>query len=140
MAKIKALSKEEIEAKKAEFEEQIKSSSEKAKLGRVSPATEFLIEIKDLVKQALDSNVTYAQISKDIYSVYNFKVGVQTLRVFAQNSLGVEKKTRAKNKTKTTATATETEKVLSTTTDDKSLSAKELKKQQTNQKQDEDSL
>ena len=102
MAKVKPLSKEEIEAKKEAFEKQINESATKAKLGRRSPANEFLLEVKVLVKKALDNNISYSQIVKDIYTIYNFKIGVATLRTFAQTQLGVEKKTRVKSTAPTT--------------------------------------
>lgn len=96
MIKNKPLTKQEIESKKEAFSEQIKISSEKAKLGRISPSSEFLFEIKELVKKAIDNDVTYTQIVKDIYSIYNFQIGVQTLRVFCQTQLGVSKKVKSK--------------------------------------------
>ena len=104
MAKVKSeLTSEQIERKKAELEAKINDSIEAKKMGRVSPAKKFLNEVQDLVKKAIESGVSYKQLSKDIFDIYNFKVSEQTIRSFAHNVIGVEKQTRSKNTTKATA-------------------------------------
>lgn len=98
MAKVKSeLTSGQIASKKAELEAKINDNIEEKKLGRISPAKKFLNEIQDLVKIAIENNVSYKQLSKDILEVYNFKVSEQTIRAFAHNVLGVEKKPRRKN-------------------------------------------
>jgi len=97
MAKIKSeLTSEEIANKIAELDAKIDNSIKNKTIGRVSPAKTFLNEIKDLVKKAIDNEVSYKQLSKDILEVYNFKVSEQTIRAFAHNVLGVEKKKRGR--------------------------------------------
>lgn len=102
MAKIKIPTAEEIEAKKEALKTKIATSKENAKNGRISPTQNFLNQVKDLIDDAIKSGVSFAQISKDIYEVYSFKVSAQTIRVFAQNHLGLEKKSRNKKAEKTT--------------------------------------
>ena len=98
MAKLKTeLTSEEIANKIAELDAKIDDSIKNKSMGRrVSPAKTFLNEIKDLIKKAIDNEVSYKQLSKDILEVYNFKVSEQTIRAFAHNTLGIEKKTRGK--------------------------------------------
>ena len=91
----KKIDKAAIEAKKRALEEKIEKSIEAAKLGkRRSPTSEFLDEIKDVIKKALDNGVSYRQLAKDIHDVYNFKVSEQTIRAFAHSVLGIPKKSR----------------------------------------------
>ena len=98
MAKIRTeLTTKQIESKKAEFEAKINNSIEANKTGKTSPAKKFLNEIQDLLKKAIDSGVGYKQLSKDILEVYNFRVSEQTIRTFAHNVLGVEKRARKNN-------------------------------------------
>lgn len=95
MKKIKRLTKEEIEAKKEELLQKAKQTIEEVKSGkRTSPATDFLNEIKEIVKEMLDNGVSYVRISKTIYDVYSFRVSEQTIRAFAHSVLGVPKRTR----------------------------------------------
>ena len=97
MAKLKTeLTSEEIANKIAELDAKIDDSIKNKTIGRVSPAKTFLNEIKDLIKKAIDNEVSYKQLSKDILEVYNFKVSEQTIRAFAHNVLGIEKKKRVK--------------------------------------------
>ena len=109
MAKVKSeLTSEKIASKKAELEAKINNSIEAKKMGRVSPAKKFLNEVQDLVKKAIESGVSYKQLSKDIFDIYNFKVSEQTIRSFAHNVLGVEKQTRKINKNVIKATTSTT--------------------------------
>ncbi len=95
MAKRKEITSDEINAKKEELKAKVKESVKEAKLGvRRSPATDFLVEIKEIVKEALDNDVSYRQLSKDINDVYSFKVSEQTIRAFAHSALGIPKRSR----------------------------------------------
>lgn len=116
MAKVTQLTKEEIEAKKDELKAKVSESKKKALVGRSSPAKDFLNEISDIVKDGLKHNVSYKQLTKDIFDTYRFKVSEQTLRAFAQNVLGVEKQKRNKITAKATASV-EDNKAKSTTTE-----------------------
>jgi transposase len=99
MKKKRALSKEEIEAKKEEFTKKAKEAIEEAKTGkRKSPAAIFLNEIKDIVKEMIDNGVSYTKIAKTIYDVYSFRISEQTVRAFAHSVLGVPKKQNNKAK------------------------------------------
>ena len=101
MKKVKALTKEEIEAKKKELAKKAKETIEETKSGkRSSPATDFLNEVKDIIREMIDNGVSYVKISKTIYDVYSFKVSEQTIRAFAHSVLGVPiKKRKAAKKT-----------------------------------------
>jgi len=99
MSKMKAITKEEIRAKKEALKEKIAISKSEVGVVRASPATDFLNEISDLIKDALSNKVSYKQLSKDIFSVYSFKVSEQTIRLFAQNVLGVPKRKKIKRAT-----------------------------------------
>lgn len=95
MAKRKAPTSDEINDKKEELKGKVKESIELVKSGaRSSPATDFLEEIKEIVKEALDNSVSYKQLSKNIYDVYAFKVSEQTIRAYAHSVLGVPKRSR----------------------------------------------
>lgn len=99
MAKLKKeLSVEEIEEKKAQLKEGLNKAIEKQKRGRTSPAKEFLTQVQDLVKDSLDKGVSYRALSREIEKVYNFKITEQTIRAFAHNILGIEKKQVGGNK------------------------------------------
>jgi len=101
MAKISIkITDEQIEAKKASFLSDISKKSELAKNGRSSPTQIFLEKIKDVVKVAIDSGLGYKEISRSIYGQLNVRISEQTLRAFAQNTLGVEKKQKTKIDTK----------------------------------------
>ena len=124
MAKTKIPSKEEVEAKKEALKAKLNESKELAKSGRTSPTQIFLNDVKDLIEDAIKNGVTYTQISKDIYSIFNVKVHAQTIRAFAVTNLGVEKKVIKKS----TSSATEKDKVLSEKNDDKKESTTGRKK------------
>lgn len=91
---------EQIEAKKEAFLSDIAKKSELVKSGRSSPTQIFLEKIKDVVKVAIDSGLGYKEISRSIYGQWNVRISEQTLRAFAQNALGVEKKQKTKIDTK----------------------------------------
>jgi len=89
--KAKTITKELINSKLDEF----KAKITEAKQGkRKSPAQEFLESVSDTIKEAINSSVSYRQLSKIIEEVYNFKVSEQTIRSYAHNVLGIAKKSR----------------------------------------------
>lgn len=133
---VTSLTKEEIEAKKEALKNKVSESKKKALVGRSSPAKDFLTEISDIVKDALNHNVSYKQLTKDIFDVYSFKVSEQTLRAFAQSVLGVKK--GKKNNKKSIAAAPVENKVL--LTDNKDISIAEMKQQQASKSDDLDNL
>lgn len=98
MAKVKRpqqiLSQEEIEKRKEEFEKRINKSAEEARIGRRSPTKDLLQTIKDVLKKAVESNVSYKQISKDIEAVYGYKVSQQSIRAFVKDEFGIVRKRR----------------------------------------------
>lgn len=96
MSQKKQLSKQEIAAKKELFLEAIKKSAENQTNGRLSATTNFLTEIKELIKIALSKQLSFEQIRKDIEAVYNFKVSSQTLRSFCKTSLNYESEAKTK--------------------------------------------
>ena len=133
MAKLKTeLTSEEIANKIAELDAKIDDSIKNKTIGRVSPAKTFLNEIKDLIKKAIDNEVSYKQLSKDILEVYNFKVSEQTIRAFAHNVLGIEKKKRVK---KVVDNKKDKDKVDMT-----KMSVSEMKKAQANSSDELDNL
>lgn len=88
---------EQIAAKKDIFLTTIKREKELAAYGRVSHIQSFLNKIKDLIQVAISDGLSYKQIAKTIYSTWNVKVSDQTVKRFAENTLGV-KKTKEKEK------------------------------------------
>ena len=105
----------EIEKKlSAKIDEEIK----KVKEGRRSPAQEFLNRISHIIKKGLENGVSYRQLAKDIYSIANYKISQQTIRAFAHNVLGIEKKSRnRKVKNNNTTNNTAEDKTKNTTAD-----------------------
>jgi len=94
----KTLTEEEIASKKDKFLQEIKKSEhENNNKKRLSYASNFLNEIRDLLQVALDSKLSFDQIKKNIETIYNFKVSSQTIRAFCKSELGYEK-TKIKNK------------------------------------------
>jgi len=102
MKKSKVPTKEEILAKKEELAKKAKETIEETKSGkRSSPITDFLNEIKEIIKEMIDNGVSYKKISKAIYDVYSFKVSEQTVRAFAHSTLGVPARKRSAVKPET---------------------------------------
>lgn len=97
--KKKTLTKEEIEAKLGEFENKTNKSIENKKIGRNSQSSLLLESLKELIKKAIDNNVSYTQISKDIEEIYSFKVSAQTIRIFAKTKLGITRDNKKQTKT-----------------------------------------
>lgn len=93
---VREVPKAEILAKKDELAKAILETSKNITNTRSSPAKKFLLEIKDLVKQSFEKGITARQLSKQIFSVYNFKISEQTIKNFASKELGIETKIRGK--------------------------------------------
>lgn len=96
MNKIK-ISDDQIAAKKDIFLSNIEKEKELAANGRVSHIQSFLNKIKELIEVAINDGLSYKQIARTIYSTWNVKVSDQTVKRFAENTLGV-KKTKEKEK------------------------------------------
>lgn len=96
MSQKKQLTKQEIAAKKELFLEAIKKSADNQTNGRLSVTTNFLTEIKELIKIALSKQLSFEQIRKDIETVYSFKVSSQTLRSFCIATFNYQSKTKRK--------------------------------------------
>jgi len=101
------LTKKEVEAKIRDFENKTNKSIENNKIGSVSQSSLVLESLKELIKKAIDNDVSYAQISRDIQEVYSFKVSAQTIRIFAQTKLGVKKGNKKPTDTETEPKETE---------------------------------
>lgn len=93
---IKKVSVVEIQAKKEELAKAIEETSKNKTNSRSSPTKVFLLEIKDLVKVSFEKGITARQLSKQIFSVYNFQISEQTIKNFASKELGIETKIRGK--------------------------------------------
>jgi len=92
MAKIKKMSKEEIEAINKVALEKIETME--IRKGRRSESEEFLLEIKEVISKALDKKIPFTQISKLIKDMYSINVSVNILKSFAKNHLGYVPKKR----------------------------------------------
>lgn len=95
MSKIK-ISDEQIAAKKDIFLSTIEREKELAANGRISEIQLFLNKIKDLVETAINNGLSYKQTARTIYATYNVKVSDQTVKRFAENTLGIKKGQRVK--------------------------------------------
>lgn len=116
MAKIlKKLTDAQIEAKKDAALSDIAEQSELAKQGRSTPTQIFLNKIKDVITVAIESNLSYKEIAKSIYSQWNVKVSDQTIKRFAENTLGI-KKERAQKQTVKESVKAETKTALKPST------------------------
>lgn len=87
---------EQIAAKKDIFLSTIEREKELAMNGRSSEIQTFLNKIKELVETAVKQGLSYKQIAKSIYSTWNVKVSDQTVKRFAENTLGIKKEQRIK--------------------------------------------
>lgn len=108
MAKIKKMSKEELEAINKVALEKIETME--IKKGRKSESENFLIEIKEVISKALDKEIPFTQISKLVKDMYSIDVSVNILKSFAKNHLNYVPKKRSvanavvrKNKNNATA-------------------------------------
>lgn len=95
MSKIK-ISDEQIAAKSDTFLLLIEREEKLAINGRASEIQTFLNKIKELVKTAIKRGLSYRQIAKLIYTTWNVKVSDQTIKRFAENTLGIKKDGRVK--------------------------------------------
>jgi len=91
MSKNKVPTAEETKAKIEELRNEI-TESIKNKKARISPVQIFLNEIKEIISDAIKNDISYAQISRDINTIFSFKVSTQTLRAFAHNELNIPKR------------------------------------------------
>lgn len=96
MSQKKQLTKQEIASKKELFLATSTKSAENQTNGRLSATTNFLNEIKELIKIALSKQLSFEQIRKDIEAVYSFKVSSQTLRSFCKAELNYENEKKSK--------------------------------------------
>lgn len=96
MSQKKQLSKQEIASKKELFLATITKSAENQTNGRLSATTNFLTEIKELIRIALSKQLSFEQIRKDIETVYSFKVSSQTLRSFCIATFNYQSKAKTK--------------------------------------------
>jgi len=87
----KRLTAEQIKAKEGELIAELQNAL-KEKKGRKSQAKEFLLSIKGILRQAIDSGLSYNEISRRIKKVYGVTVSPTTIRTFAYTELGVQKK------------------------------------------------
>lgn len=120
MAKIKKISKEELEAINKVALEKIETME--IRKGRRSESEDFLLEIKEVISKALDKEIPFTQISKLIKDMYSIDVSVNILKSFAKNHLNyVPKKRPGANavvrKIKDNATASVEDKAKNTTTE-----------------------
>ncbi len=98
MKKNRVPSKQEIETKKEALLKLVNETIEKTKQGRSSPSTDFLLEIKEIIKEMIDNGVSYKKISTVIYQIYSFKISEQTIRAFAHSVLNVPVKSKLNKK------------------------------------------
>lgn len=92
MAKIKKMSKEELEAINKVALEKIETME--IRKGRRSESEDFLLEIKEVISKALDKEIPFTQISKLIKDMYSIDVSVNILKSFAKNHLNYVPKKR----------------------------------------------
>ncbi len=92
MAKIKKMSKEELEAIKKVALEKIETME--IRKGRRSESEDFLLEIKEVISKALDKEIPFTQISKLIKDMYSIDVSVNILKSFSKNHLNYVPKKR----------------------------------------------
>lgn len=95
MGRIK-ISDKQIAAKKDIFLSTIEREKELVVNGRASEIQTFLNKIKELVETAVKQGLSYKQIAKSIYATWNVKVSDQTVKRFAENTLGLKKEQRVK--------------------------------------------
>lgn len=88
----KKLSKEQIEEKRNALLEQFKKSTERQKDGRNSPTQEFLTEISEQIKEAIEGGLSATQISRDIKVVFGITISATTVRGYIKKKLGIEAK------------------------------------------------
>lgn len=81
--KIKTFTKEELEKKKAEFEEKMTSLIEDVSEKR-TPTVKFLDTIKETLEKGVDSKVSYSMLSKTIMDVYSVSVSPQVISTYVK--------------------------------------------------------
>lgn len=88
---------EKMEALKANMNEKIEEKSKP----RESKKVLFLREIGSVIKEKYDDGISYKDMSKSIFEIFNFKVNEQTIRAFAHAELGIPKKIKKKSSSST---------------------------------------
>lgn len=84
------LTKEQIQEKRNVLLEQFKKSTERQKDGRSSPTQEFLTEISEQIKEAIEGGLSATQISRDIKTVFGITISATTVRGYVKNKLGIK--------------------------------------------------
>jgi len=92
MAKIKKLSKKDIEAINKEALNRIETME--VRRGRKSENEDFLLEIKEVINKALSKEIPFTQISKLIKDMYSIDISVNILKSFAKKHLNYVAKKR----------------------------------------------
>ena len=101
MAKAKSVIAEKIT--KEELEAISKIAMEKldkmeVKKGRKNKNEEFLNDIKEVIKKALDKEIPFTEISKLVKELYNLQISANIIKYFAINNLSYVVKNRKDNK------------------------------------------
>ncbi len=81
---------EKMEALKANMSKKI----EEKKQPKTSKKVLFLREIGSVIKEKYDDGISYKDMSKSIFEIFNIKVNEQTIRAFAHAELGIPKKAK----------------------------------------------
>jgi len=110
MAKIKKMSKEDIEAINKVALEKIETME--VTNGRKSEKQEFLLEIKEVINKAINKGIHFTDISKMIKELYSIDISVNMVKTFAINHLDYTTKKRGK-KANTNTTKSEDKEVES---------------------------
>ncbi|MGD9554416.1 MAG: hypothetical protein AB7D96_02230 [Arcobacteraceae bacterium] len=84
------LTKEQIKEKQNALLEQFKKSTERYKNGRSSPTQEFLTEIDEQIREAIEGGLSATQISRDIKTVFGIAISATTVRGYVKNKLGIK--------------------------------------------------
>ena len=85
---------DKLEALKSNISEKI----EEKKKPKESKKLIFLRKIGSVIKEKYDEGVSYKDLSKSIYEIFNVNVNEQTIRSFAHEELGIPKKKKQKAK------------------------------------------
>jgi len=88
----KILSKKQIQDKKNELLKEFENSVNNLNKKRKTPTREFLRQIKNEIKQAIEMGLPYTQIAKEIKTVYNINISVSTIKNFVYTELDIKKK------------------------------------------------
>ena len=100
MAKIKKISKEDIEAINKIALNKIDTLD--VKRGRKSESEEFLLDIKEVINKAIKRGVAFTQIRSLIKELYSIEISVNIIKAFAKKHLSYVAKPRNSKSVKTT--------------------------------------